>query len=752
MNGRVEQSVGPSSVNRSSDRRRKVAAAALSAAVALCASQTVFAASSTWTGAAADGLWNNATNWDNGVPGANDGTYVSTDIATINSSTTPNLITVDTNRNVWGIKFDINAATATNVGSAGANGGETLHLTGGGTSEVTANDTTGNSSAINDPIVIHGTSYTFVNNALATNVNSGFKLNGNITGGATGATTITFSGVNLATSTTSNCQVNGGISNGLSSSLGVYKDGTGVWELRAGNGNSLVNDYSGDTIVNSGLLRLNGINAASPNSNIIVNNGGTVRFNVLGETTKSVKVNSGGVAQANADATITNINATNGPSIFFNFTGTTGAVSQGFNCSFTGTVSGQGGFKLALDPVNTGKITFSKGIDLGTVSRPFEVPHSTANDPTGDPDLQVSGAVNGNGGGIVKTGNGVLKLNNSANAFTGQLEIQLGSVRFNSSGALTGTPSVLIDGGDLNVQALTQTVGSVNITSGSVSANSVTPGTLNTPSLTFNVNTGDNAKVAAIVADSGGSTSVVKNGAGLASLTGTNTYSGPTVVNAGTLVLTSNATRVSNDLQVNGGVARVPVANSTGYFKTVSISGTGALDLNDNDLVVNNGSFADVQALVFGGFRSSPDPSATGIVSTTSQNDGGKEIHAVLDNSLLGVADWPPGSGNTISPNAIVAKYTYFGDLNLDGQVTGDDYPSIDSNLNTTPPAGLAWIMGDANLDGQVTGDDYAVIDSNLGNGSGNPLGAQGAVAVPEPTLLLPLLGGLGLMRRRRRA
>ena len=60
-------------------------------------------------------------------------------------------------------------------------------------------------------------------------------------------------------------------------------------------------------------------------------------------------------------------------------------------------------------------------------------------------------------------------------------------------------------------------------------------------------------------------------------------------------------------------------------------------------------------------------------------------------------------------------------------QVTGDDYAVIDSNLNTSPPAGIASLSGDANLDGIVTGDDYAAIDSNLGNGSSNPLATASA-------------------------
>ncbi len=151
-----------------------------------------------------------------------------------------------------------------------------------------------------------------------------------------------------------------------------------------------------------------------------------------------------------------------------------------------------------------------------------------------------------------------------------------------------------------------------------------------------------------------------------------------------------------------------------------------------------------------GGYRTSGDPSATGIVSNTSQALGGLTILALFDNALVGASDWAPGSGQTVSVGAVIGKYTYFGDVNMDGQVSGDDYSVIDANLNTTPAPGIAWLSGDANLDGSVTGDDYGVIDANLGLGSGNPLGAS-ALVVPEPaTLALMAVSGARILRRRR--
>jgi hypothetical protein len=175
----------------------------------------------------------------------------------------------------------------------------------------------------------------------------------------------------------------------------------------------------------------------------------------------------------------------------------------------------------------------------------------------------------------------------------------------------------------------------------------------------------------------------------------------------------------------------------------LSIDAASTLDLADNDLIVNSGNFTELRALVFAGFGNS----SGGIISSTSD---GSQILALFDNALISTTEW---LGVPISPNAVVGKYTYFGDVNLDGQVTGDDYTIVDSNLNTSPPVGLEWLSGDANLDGIVTGDDYTTIDSNLGLGTGNPLSANSLGAVPEPGVtLIAAVSGLGIGMRRRRA
>jgi hypothetical protein len=62
---------------------------------------------------------------------------------------------------------------------------------------------------------------------------------------------------------------------------------------------------------------------------------------------------------------------------------------------------------------------------------------------------------------------------------------------------------------------------------------------------------------------------------------------------------------------------------------TLNLNTSGTLDLADNDLVVDAGSFTTIQAAMLAGFGTS----GPGIISSTSD---GSQILALFDNSLVG--------------------------------------------------------------------------------------------------------------------
>ncbi|MEA2734647.1 MAG: hypothetical protein QOE14_1098, partial [Humisphaera sp.] len=63
-----------------------------------------------------------------------------------------------------------------------------------------------------------------------------------------------------------------------------------------------------------------------------------------------------------------------------------------------------------------------------------------------------------------------------------------------------------------------------------------------------------------------------------------------------------------------------------------------------------------------------------------------------------------------VTATTIIVKYTYAGDANLDGIISGDDYSTIDFYVGTSADG---YSNGDFNYDGIVSGDDYSTIDFN---------------------------------------
>jgi len=389
-----------------------------------------------------------------------------------------------------------------------------------------------------------------------------------------------------------------------------------------------------------------------------------------------------------------------------------------FNSTHAYTISGAS--TITIDNV-VGAGTISVASGSHAITSPIALNVPTLVSIAGGSTLTVSGSISSTSSGLDKRGDGLLLLSGN-NTYTGPTKVSGGTLAVSASGNLgAASNGIVLQGGTLRTDAaITSTRNIALAASGG----------------TFDSNTRDSS----FGVLSGGA-DFTKAGAGKLKLAGISTNN--LTVAGGTLQLRSRAE--------NGGLKSVARINGN-----LSLAPGTALDLNDNDLVVSasdsNAAFTQLTALVDGGYSMNVDPTKTGIVSTTSQTSGGAAILALFNNSMVGATEWPPGSGQSISGSAIVGKYTYFGDMNLDGQVTGDDYAAIDSNLDTTPPVGLGWLRGDANLDGIVSGDDYAVIDSNLGHGMSLQLAEQGT-SVPEPAVgsLIAVAMGIGIARHRRR-
>jgi hypothetical protein len=198
---------------------------------------------------------------------------------------------------------------------------------------------------------------------------------------------------------------------------------------------------------------------------------------------------------------------------------------------------------------------------------------------------------------------------------------------------------------------------------------------------------------------------------------------------SGTSAVSFNTTQHLRSL-ILGASSRATLSTSgSAYLQTrfLSIAASARLDLNDNDFILDysdglsgSGVYTTIEGWVLNGYAK---PNGFGIVSTSSLSAPGAPILALFDNTFIEKTEWPPGSGNLVPQNSVIGKYTFFGDMNIDGKVTGDDYTIVDANMGLNPaPQRIRWLLGDANLDGQISGDDYTVIDANQGAGVGSPL------------------------------
>jgi hypothetical protein len=195
------------------------------------------------------------------------------------------------------------------------------------------------------------------------------------------------------------------------------------------------------------------------------------------------------------------------------------------------------------------------------------------------------------------------------------------------------------------------------------------------------------------------------------------------VASSGSVVF--NSTQHLEGLAITNGVATLSAGgNRVLVTRNLSVTGTGKLDLTNNDLILNYSSISPV-----GTWNGSAYTNVTGLVASgyNGGNWNGNGIQTSSSSSItgLGVAEASQAlsisgtqtavfAGETVDSTAVLIKYTYNGDVNLDGKLNVDDYGRIDLNA---PFSGtrFGYYNGDFNYDGKINVDDYGKIDFTIG-------------------------------------
>jgi hypothetical protein len=214
------------------------------------------------------------------------------------------------------------------------------------------------------------------------------------------------------------------------------------------------------------------------------------------------------------------------------------------------------------------------------------------------------------------------------------------------------------------------------------------------------------------------------------------------LINANDVILAPGAR-----LELHNGTSRLAVS------EVLDIPGnpgaaTATWDMTDADLIAvstaatKTADFNAIYSDLKQGFNQG-DWKGLGITSSTAAANTNADTGVTLvDNALLGLTDF---GGQPVDANSLLLKYTYYGDIDQNGQVDADDLTVFAGNFGRT--SGATQVDGDIDFNGTVDADDLTIFANNFNKGVGSPLGAASVQAVPEPTsLVLAGLGAAGIL------
>jgi autotransporter-associated beta strand protein len=530
------------------------------------------------------------------------------------------------------------------------------------------------------------------------------------------------------------------------------------------------NSYSGGTTISSGIFQIgDGSTSGAITGNVNVASAATVIFN------RSDDVTFGGVISGSGQ--ILKLGA--------------GTLVLSGDHTYSGFTSISAGTLQIGDGGTGGSISSTSVSDSGTLA------FSRSDDVT------YSGVINGTGG-LSKLGDNTLTLI-SDNGYTGVTTIAAGTLElgggdfgglvggnivdngtvvFNHgftrtfSGAISGSGAVtklgsnvlVLTGNNTYAGVTTISAGTLRVGNGSTSG-SIAGDVTATGTLAFN-----RSDDITFGGDISGSGSFSKLAGNTLTLTGNNTYAGSTVVSSGILVLTKTYTSGSSLVVLDNTIARIAHSAATPnnvVLKTGSVNtnNSGTVDLTDNKLIVSGGDvgtftgghYTGITGKIQTGFNLGDTLWAGHGITTSLGGNGSSNFHAlgVILNDLASVGQasnpiYTSFGGVGVGVNDVLVGYTYFGDADLDGAVTTNDYFQIDNGFLARK---RGWINGDFDYDGAVTTNDYFLIDNAfLGQGAAlvpstlvDAAPLSGVSAVPEPASLGVLgFAGAGLLLRRR--
>ncbi|HUB23954.1 MAG TPA: autotransporter-associated beta strand repeat-containing protein [Tepidisphaeraceae bacterium] len=529
-------------------------------------------------------------------------------------------------------------------------------------------------------------------------------------------------------------QVNGNITdNGLG--YGLVKNnigGTDTTLTLAGNSNT----YTGPTMLISGAISVGDGGADGSLGTGPVTDDDTLIFNSA-RTDLVISANISGGGNVNQVGTgVTTLSGSNSYTGGTNLDAGTLAITSDAAINYGG-INFNGG-TLQFDNY-TSTLSFNANLSLGAAA--------------GSP-ATLAGTIYGSS--LTYVGPGTLILSGS-NGYNGSTNINAGTLAITSDAGIgNGQGGINFNGGTLQFNNYTSTL--------ALSGSNVSIGAA----------TGSASTLAGGITDGGSSTNVTYAGPGTLVLSGANTYSGSTNVNAGELRIASASalpptTTLTIGTATSTAAAQLAAIGSLFTLAGLTVNAGSTLDVASNRLIINYGSTDPIAAIQSylsdghaGGWAGGEITSSTVAALNRSQT------HLIYD---VGYADGADGM-TSLSSGEIEIVPTVAGDAKLQGNVVFGDFQVLAQYFGK---AG-GWDQGNfayaATIDFgdfQMLAQDFGANSSGLTSGESASLQSFAAqfgdelqpnadgvgftiVSVPEPASIgLMAAVGLGMLSRRQR-
>ncbi|WP_322518365.1 autotransporter-associated beta strand repeat-containing protein [Rhodopseudomonas palustris] len=536
----------------------------------------------------------------------------------------------------------------------------------------------------------------------------------------------------------------------ISGTGGVSKAGNGIVVLTG------TNTYTGGTTISAGILQVGGGGSTGSITGDIINNG-SLRFKRSDAYTFGGAISGRGAILQDGDGvtiltgtnTYTGNTAISRGKLQIGDGGTTGSITSGvsnsgelwFNRSdtytFGGVISGSGRVSqlgpgttvLTGNSTYTGGTTISNGmLQIGNGGTTGSISNNINNAGTlafnRSNALTFSGLISGTGS-VAQLGSGNLTLS-GANTYTGGTTISGGTVTVGNNSAF-GTGDVK------TTQGATVAFGNADYT---LANNFVVSGTS-----VFDIRTGTTQTITGAVSDGDTAGIIEKNGGGKLILNGHNSYSGGTIINAGTLQLAnSNMLSATTAATVTSGTT----LDLGGFNQTIgSLAGGGSVALGaalltagSNDSSTNySGTMSGTGGLTKQGTGNLILSGTNDYTGPTTVNAGTLSVNGSIASAVTAASGGRLGgsgsvgsttiaSGGTLAPGNSIGTLTVNGDLAF---AAGSSYavevsPTASDRTNVTGHATLAGTVQASYATGSYIAKRYTIV--NAGGGVAGTFGA----------------------------